>query len=68
MGDLGTLWHPTGAACSEFAVDTILRIIRENKDDVELVAIGPLINIAVSILQYPKTMAKVSHITMKLPI
>ncbi|ERI96217.1 MULTISPECIES: nucleoside hydrolase [Eubacteriales] len=64
MGDLGTLRRPTGSPAPGSAVDAILRLLREGAGDIELVAIGPLTNLALAILQEPETVKKAPHITI----
>lgn len=64
MGDVGTFKKPTREAEPEFAVDAMLRLLREGDGDIEIFAIGPLTNLAMAILQEPETMKKVPHITI----
>ena len=64
MGDLGTLRVPTQKAEKEHAVDAMLRILREGDGDIEIVAVGPLTNLALAMMQEPETMKKVPHITI----
>ena len=64
MGDVGTFREPLRRAEQEFAVDAMLRLVREGDGDIELLAIGPLTNVALAMLQEPETMKKVPHITV----
>lgn len=48
----------------EHAVNAILRTVEENADDLEIIALGPLTNIAAAIIMGRETMKKVRHITI----
>lgn len=61
MGDLNLI-HPLITPEKEHAVDAILRIVECYPDEIEMVAIGPVTNIALAIMKDPKTMKKVKHI------
>lgn len=61
MGD-SDLIHPTIEAEYGHAVDALLEIIDNNPNEIEIVAIGPVTNIALAILKAPETMKKVKHI------
>jgi len=61
MGDC-QLIHPTLLPESKHAVDAILELIENNPDEIEIVTIGPVTNIALAILKAPETMKKVKHI------
>lgn len=61
LGDVG-YQVPDIQTQDEHAVDAIARLVDEN-DDVELVTLGPLTNIAMAIKMYPQKMAKVKSIT-----
>lgn len=61
MGDAGLI-HPTKLPESENAVDFILSTVAAFPQEVELVALGPVTNIALAIRQDPETMAKAKHI------
>ena len=61
MGDCNLI-NPTIEAESKHAVDAILTIIENNPNEIEIVAIGPVTNIALAILRSPETMKKVKHI------
>lgn len=61
MGDAG-LVHPSNSYEREYAVDFILNTIESSPDQVELVALGPVTNIALAIERNPETMEKVKHI------
>jgi purine nucleosidase len=45
------------------AVDAIIRTVRDNKEPVEILALGPLTNIALAITKAPEVMRKVPRIT-----
>lgn len=61
MGDLDLI-HPTIIQEEEHAVDAILRIVKANPYELELVTIGPVTNIALALMKDPTTMSKVKHI------
>jgi purine nucleosidase len=61
MGDVG-FRAPETEAEDEFAVDAMLRIIREGDGDIEILTIGPLTNLALAMMQEPETMRKVPHL------
>lgn len=61
MGDLDLI-HPSLASEKEHAVDAILRIVECYPDEIEIVTIGPVTNIALAIMKDPATMKKVKHI------
>lgn len=61
MGDCNLI-SPSGKAESMHAVDAILEIVEENPNEIEIVAIGPVTNIALAILKSPETMKKVKRI------
>ena len=61
MGDLNLI-HPTLTAETENAVDAIINIIDQNPYDIEIVALGPVTNIAQAILKAPSIMQKTKHI------
>ena len=46
------------------AVDLIAKIVRENKEKITLVPVGPLTNIALFILCYPELVAKIEQIVI----
>ena len=64
MGDLGTFKKPSCKAEPAFAVDAMLKILREGDGNIEIFAIGPLTNLAMAMLQEPETMKRVPHITI----
>lgn len=61
MGDLGLI-HPAGAAEAEHAADAILRIVKTYPDEIEIVTIGPVTNVALAIMKDPAAMKRVKHI------
>lgn len=61
MGDKG-LVNPTIKANDKNAIDFILNTVSENPDEIEIIALGPVTNIAKAILKAPDTMKKVKHI------
>ena len=61
MSGLGTL--PEGMqAETEHAVEAMLRLVKENPGEVEIVAIGPATNVALAMMKDPETMKQVKHI------
>lgn len=63
MGDLN-LPAPKLKAKKEHAVDFLIRYIEENPNQLELVTLGPVTNIAWVALRSPGTLAKLKSITM----
>lgn len=61
MGDCHLI-NPTLVPETMHAVDAILEMIENNPDEIEIVTIGPVTNIALAILKAPETMKKVKHI------
>lgn len=61
MGDVG-LVHPSREAEDGDAVDFILDTVKNNPGEIEIMAIGPVTNIANAIEKDPETMAKVKCI------
>lgn len=61
MGD-SNLIHPTKIPEKKHAVDAILEIVESNPGDIEIVTLGPVINIALAILKSPETMKNVKRI------
>lgn len=61
MGDCNLI-NPTLKPENKHAVDAILDIVENNSDEIEIVTIGPVTNIALAILRAPETMKKVKHI------
>lgn len=55
MGDI-QLDEPKIALETEHAVDAIIRIVRDNPGEIEIVAIGPLTNLALAMQKNPKVM------------
>ena len=64
MGDCPWLRKPTLKEETEHGVSAMLRIIKEGDGDIEILALGPLTNLAMAMLQEPDTMKKVPHITI----
>ena len=64
MGDLGYLQEPTITKEKLHAVDAIIKLIAEGNDDIELVTLGPLTNIAMAIIKAPEVMKNVPCITI----
>ena len=56
------LVHPSGSPETGSAVDFILDTVRRNPGEIELVALGPLTNVARAVLQDPEAMRQVKHI------
>lgn len=62
LGDVGYQIPEHLHVEKEHAVDALARMIKEN-DDVELVTLGPLTNVAMAVRMYPEIMKKVKNIT-----
>lgn len=61
MGDIDIV-HPTILPQKEHAVDAILKLVKENPKEIEIVTIGPVTNIALAIMKEPSVMKQVKHI------
>ncbi len=61
MGDCNLI-HPTYKPQDTHAVEFILDTVKKYPNEVEIVTLGPLTNIALCILKDPITMSKVKHI------
>ncbi|MBP3761526.1 MAG: nucleoside hydrolase [Ruminococcus sp.] len=61
MGDCDLI-HPQGICQEMPAVDFILETVKNNPDEIEIVALGPVTNIALAIQQDPETMSHVKKI------
>ncbi len=61
MGDLDLI-HPSASPQSQHAVDFILDAIASNPDEIEIVAIGPVCNLAAAIIKDAATMKRVKRI------
>ncbi|WP_068620065.1 nucleoside hydrolase [Paenibacillus tuaregi] len=61
MGD-DHLIHPTLKPEYGHAVDLMLDLVEKNPEEIEIVTIGPVTNIALAILKAPETMKKVKRI------
>ena len=58
MGDMDLI-HPSLKPEKEHASDAILRLVNTYPDEITIVAIGPVTNIALAIMKEPETMKKV---------
>lgn len=56
------LVHPSGRPENTHAVTKILELVRTYPDEVEIVALGPVTNLALAILQDREAMSRVKHI------
>ena len=61
MGDMG-LPIPDMQAETEHAVEAILRLVKENPGEIEIVALGPATNLALAMMKDPEAMKQVKHI------
>lgn len=61
MGDCNLI-SPTIKPQGKHAVEAILDIVEKNPNEIEIVAIGPVTNIALAFIKSPETMKKVKHI------
>ena len=61
MGDMDLI-HPSLKPEKEHAIDAILRLVKTYPDEITIIAIGPVTNIALAIMKEPETMKKVKHI------
>lgn len=61
MGD-DDLIHPSLKPEKEHAVDAIIRLAAQHPGEIEIVTIGPVTNVALSILKAPEIMKNVKHI------
>ncbi len=61
MGDMG-LPVPDMKAEEEHAVEAIIRLVKENPGEIEIVALGPATNLALAIMKDPNVMKQVKHI------
>ncbi len=61
MGDMDLI-HPKTKASEIHAVDFILDTVKNNPNEIEIIAIGPVSNIALAILKDAQTMRKVKRI------
>lgn len=61
MGDKGLI-HPTKKPENKHAVDFIIETVKANPDEVEIITLGPVTNIALAIMKDKETMQKVKHI------
>ncbi|MGL5900837.1 MAG: nucleoside hydrolase [Lactobacillaceae bacterium] len=60
MGDLGLI-NPKAHEKKMHAVDFIIDTVKNNPNEVEIITIGPLTNIALAIAKEPQIMEKVKH-------
>ena len=56
------LSHPQGVAQERDGIDFMLETVRENPDEVEIIALGPATNIALAMDRDPETMKRVKRI------
>ena len=56
------LVHPAGQPESVHGVTKLLELVRAYPEEIEIVALGPVTNLALAILQDRKTMSRVKHI------
>ncbi len=61
MGDCNLI-NPTKKQSTGHAVDFILETIKSNPNQIEIIALGPVTNIALAILKEPETMKKIKRI------
>ena len=61
MGEADII-HPKGTPMEKNAVDYILDTVRANPGEIELVALGPVTNVALAIQKDPETMRKLKRI------
>lgn len=56
------LVHPSGAPEAESAVDFLLDAVRANPDELEIIVLGPMTNVALAVRQDPATMKRVKRL------
>ncbi len=61
MGDC-SLIHPATNAAKEHAVLAMLEMVKNHPGEIEIIALGPVTNIALAIMMDRETMGKVKHI------
>lgn len=61
MGDQDLI-HPVGRPKAESAIDYIIKAVKKHPNEIEIVALGPVANIAKAIVKDPETMKKVKRI------
>lgn len=61
MGDMDLI-HPTTKEQPIHAIDFIIETVKNNPNEIELIALGPATNIALALLKDEETMKKVKHI------
>lgn len=61
MGDCNLI-HPVLTPEKKHAVDAIIELVEKNPGNIEIVALGPVTNIALAILKSPETMKNVKRI------
>ena len=61
MGDKGLI-HPKGKAQEQNAVDFILETVKNNPGEIEIIALGPLTNLALALDKDPETMNTVKRV------
>jgi purine nucleosidase len=63
MGNMN-LPEPIVKAESEHAVDALIRLVSENPDELELITLGPLTNVAMACLKAPDVMRRLMAMTI----
>jgi len=53
---------PRATACNQHAVDLILDIVRQNPNEITLIAVGPLTNVALAVDRDPSAMAGLAEL------
>lgn len=61
LGDQGLVCEDLNPT-SDRAIDFILEKIKENPHEIEIIALGPVTNLALALQKEPETMAKIKHI------
>lgn len=55
---------PTQKAENEHAVDALIRLLGNCKDDIEMLCLGPLTNLGIAMMQNPDAIRKITHLTI----
>lgn len=61
MGDMNLI-HPSNTCEKEHGVDKLIEIIEENPNEIEIITLGPLTNIAMAFMKRPDIKSKIKHI------